>query len=304
MKKLLALLLSALILHSTSSYAQTLPALEFGKDFKGGAFYYAPAITYPLPLGSNTVAAAYSFRKLRSAYAGSAVQLTRLSDSTTQNIGFAPNNFDFDKATATAFCAATSCYVSTWYDQSGNGANLIPNNTNAVYTPSCQNGQPCITDNGTAYLTGTLASTVAADTFAIVANTSQMATSFWWGAIGVSTDYTGMLYSTGTSTAWSNRTVASTSHKGTEAISNSVTYRMIGTNNANLSSIYINGTKGTDDTSSVTLAPSNSLTIGASAGHSNMFSGILAEIIIFAPDLSITDSNTISLNQKTYWGTL
>lgn len=259
---------------------------------------------YPLPLNSDAVASAYSFRKLISAYSGYAAQLTRLSDSATMNIGFASDNCNFDKTTAATFCAATTCYVSTWYDQSGNSVNVTASNTNTVYTASCLNGQPCMTLNGTAYLGGTLASNVGADTIAMVASTTQMTSSFWAINVGTTTNYTGILFSTATNLLYSRREVAGTGVQGTIGISNNVPYRLIGTNNATLSSIYANGTKGTDDTSSQTLVPSNVLTIGESASHANALNGIVAETIIFAPDISITDSNTVSLNQKAYWGTM
>jgi len=70
----------------------------------------------------GTAAAAYSLRRLSSSYAGSDVAVTRSSDSTTANIGFVSNVLD--TATMMSFCASTTCKVSTWYDQSGNGVNL------------------------------------------------------------------------------------------------------------------------------------------------------------------------------------
>ena len=70
----------------------------------------------------GTAAAAYSLRQLSSSYAGSAITVTRSSDSTTANIGFV--NKALDTATLMSFCASTTCTVSTWYDQSGNGVNL------------------------------------------------------------------------------------------------------------------------------------------------------------------------------------
>ncbi len=73
--------------------------------------------TYP------NATAAYSLRKLRNAYSGSAVQLRRSSDSTTQNIGFDASG-NFDTTAAASFCGASTCYVATWYDQSGNTNNL------------------------------------------------------------------------------------------------------------------------------------------------------------------------------------
>lgn len=74
-------------------------------------------LTFTKPLDSITGAtAAYSLRKLRSAYAGSAVQLRRASDGALQNIGFTPNG-NFDKASALSFIGASSATVQKWYDQ-------------------------------------------------------------------------------------------------------------------------------------------------------------------------------------------
>jgi hypothetical protein len=66
--------------------------------------------------------AAYSLRKLRGAYAGSAIRVRRSSDNAEQNIGFV-NNF-LDTATLTSFCSGTNGFVKTWFDQSGNGLNF------------------------------------------------------------------------------------------------------------------------------------------------------------------------------------
>lgn len=77
----------------------------------------APPAQPPLDDAPNAIAA-FSFRKLRAAYAGSAVRLRRSSDSTEQDIGFSGD--DFDSASAAAFVGAGSGFVTTWYDQSGN----------------------------------------------------------------------------------------------------------------------------------------------------------------------------------------
>lgn len=65
--------------------------------------------------------AAYSLRKLRSAYTGSAIRVRRESDNTEQDIGFIDNVLD--TATLTSFCSGTNGFVKTWYDQSGNARN-------------------------------------------------------------------------------------------------------------------------------------------------------------------------------------
>lgn len=77
----------------------------------------------PLLLDTYTGAAfAYSFRKLRTAYAGSAVRIRRSSDNTEQDIGFSGNGFD--TTSASNFIGVGSGFIVTWYDQSGNGLDV------------------------------------------------------------------------------------------------------------------------------------------------------------------------------------
>jgi hypothetical protein len=68
-----------------------------------------------------SAAAAYSVRKLRSAYSGSAIRVRRSSDNTEQDIGFSSGNLD--TSALTSFCGSGNGFVTTWYDQSGNGRN-------------------------------------------------------------------------------------------------------------------------------------------------------------------------------------
>ena len=64
-------------------------------------------------------AAAYSLRLLDNTYTGDAIVVRRASDNTTQNIGFVNN--ELDTASLESFCSGTDGFVTTWYDQSGNG---------------------------------------------------------------------------------------------------------------------------------------------------------------------------------------
>lgn len=65
-------------------------------------------------------AAAYSLRKLRTAYTGSVIRVRRSSDNAEQDIGF--DSFDnLDTSTLSTFVGANNGFVTTWYDQSGNG---------------------------------------------------------------------------------------------------------------------------------------------------------------------------------------
>lgn len=62
---------------------------------------------------------ALSLRKVNALYTGNDINVTRASDSTSQGIGFANNLMN--TAALMVFCAATTCTVNTWYDQSGAG---------------------------------------------------------------------------------------------------------------------------------------------------------------------------------------
>jgi len=63
--------------------------------------------TYP------NAAVAYSLRKLRTAFMGSAIRVRRSSDNTEQDIGFVNN--ELDTSSLTTFCGAGNGFVTTWY---------------------------------------------------------------------------------------------------------------------------------------------------------------------------------------------
>ena len=85
-----------------------------------------------------SAAVAYSLRKLRNAYTGSAIRVRRSSDNTEQDIGFDVNG-NLDTVSLLAFCGAGNGFVTTWYDQSGNAQNA---------TMSTQANQPQIVSSG------------------------------------------------------------------------------------------------------------------------------------------------------------
>ncbi len=85
-------------------------------------------------------AAAYSLRLLDNTYTGDAIVVRRASDNTTQAIGFVNN--ELDTASLETFCSGTDGFVTTWYDQSGNG-------NDAAQASASE--QPQIVSSGTAY---------------------------------------------------------------------------------------------------------------------------------------------------------
>ena len=86
---------------------------------------------------------AFSLRKLRTAYAGSAIRVRRSSDNTEQDIGFAKNILDL--SSLLAFCGTGNGFVTVWYDQSGNGNNILQTSATS---------QPQIVASGSVLTTG------------------------------------------------------------------------------------------------------------------------------------------------------
>ena len=90
-----------------------------------------------------SAAAAYSLRKLRSAYTGSAIRVRRASNNAEQDIGFVNNVID--TSSLTSFCSGTNGFITTWYDQSGNGNNAIQ--STAANQPQIVSSGSVILDN-------------------------------------------------------------------------------------------------------------------------------------------------------------
>jgi len=105
----------------------------------------------------SNAAAAYSLRALNSQYKGPLIRVRRSSDNSEQNI-FALASGDLDIARLLTFVGAGSGYVTTWYDQSGNGRNA----TQATSTKQFRivdtgvletyDGKPCLSYVSTAEL--------------------------------------------------------------------------------------------------------------------------------------------------------
>ena len=88
-------------------------------------------------------AAAYSLQLLSSDYSGNCVTVRRASDNATLDIGFSNN--ELDTASLETFCTGTDGFITTWFDQSGNGLNA---------TQTTAANQPQIVSSGSVVLEG------------------------------------------------------------------------------------------------------------------------------------------------------
>jgi hypothetical protein len=66
-------------------------------------------------------AAAFSLRKLRTAYTGNAIRVRRSIDNIEQDFGFMQG--ELDTSALLSFCSTGNGFITVWYDQSGNGKN-------------------------------------------------------------------------------------------------------------------------------------------------------------------------------------
>jgi hypothetical protein len=89
-------------------------------------------------------AAAYSLRKLRTEYTGSAIRVRRASDSEEIDIGFSAS--ELDTSALTTFCSGTNGFVQTWYDQSGNARDATQETT--TFQPQIVSSGSVILENG------------------------------------------------------------------------------------------------------------------------------------------------------------
>lgn len=134
--RLLALLALALILPATiMMLAMTSTGIKvISPRPEGPCDIYAAG-------GSPCVAAHSTTRALYAAYNGPLYQVMRQSDGKTHDIGVvAPSANDAggyaDAAAQDAFCANTTCWITTLYDQSGKGNNLTQAPRGAFLGPS------------------------------------------------------------------------------------------------------------------------------------------------------------------------
>lgn len=102
-----------------------------------------PPVQLLLDLYPNATRA-YSLRKIRNLYSGSAIRVRRASDNAEQNIGFDING-NLDTAALTTFCSGTNGFVTIWYDQSGGSFDATQ--TTAINQPQIVSSGSVLTTN-------------------------------------------------------------------------------------------------------------------------------------------------------------
>jgi hypothetical protein len=260
----------------------------------------------PIPLLLDTYPSllAYSLRKLRTAYTGSAIRVRRESDNAEQDIGFVNN--ELDTASLSSFVGSSSASITKWYNQGSTGDVDNFNQTSA-------GSQPKFVLSGVTYTAGTLNKPTIYFNGGVDFNTSG-ATAF-----GAQNNATGFVVGQRTGGDNPGIFLASGSFK-LDLSSSSFQFDTGGGNttgsfgtawNTYTQGAFIRGNsnkayiKKVQSGTSNNTAASNLGTITLRSGTRSIFdlflAGYIGEIIVYSTDQS-ANLNTISDNQINYYG--
>lgn len=279
-----------------------------------GAQVFAPRVTSAAASGIldgiSNVAAAYSLRKLRSAYSGSAVRVRRSSDSTEQDIGFASDG-EFDSAAFSAFVGGGTGYVKTWYDQSGNGRDATQ--TTAGRQPqlvlSVFNSKTVIRASSASshflVATNAIPNTIANTIFSVSATSANQiagAALVKFGENAAGKRRSHIVWDPGSLSAkyyfsgYAANISSSISASSTQLIFSTVT-RSDGN-----TTVYTNGINRASGSLSLSSYTDSDLYIFSTSPSSEFLMGDIAEIIVFNDVLLASNHNTIGGNMATRYG--
>jgi hypothetical protein len=237
--------------------------------------------------------AAYSLRKLRTAYTGNCIRVRRTGDNVEQNIGFV-NNY-LDTAALKTFIGSVSGFITTWYDQAGS---RNATQTNAANQPNIISASNLTYRNGFVSLFFNTANNqdflsasriLSNDEFTIFGaasiNSPQVATILaqHTGATALNrTTFLGTTTDTIVSIFFNNGANRSVGTTNTYSINSTLSLFESESDNLGTTTIKLNGT-GTGTISGQTWTPLNTnTTIGAFGNGSQGITGYISEIIIYS----------------------
>jgi hypothetical protein len=235
-----------------------------------------------------------------------AVKIRRTSDNETCDLLIAPSGRLGNTAncsgsdngeTDVTFCASTTCFVNTLYDQSGNSHDATQSTTadQPQYTPNCIGTLPCMQFNGSAYfLAITLGSAVSQPlTVSTVVNRTGGTSNF--GQV-FSAASGGAIAAEFNNTTNTPRLYPGTTGANAAANDNayhSIQYFISGSS----SSFFIDGTSTSASSAAGTGTTTTSPNIGAD-GAGDYLTGNITEVALYASAIA----NAAMCHNQTYWG--
>jgi hypothetical protein len=264
--------------------------------------------------GLPASAAAYSVRRLRSAYAGALIRVRRSSDSTEQDIGYTLGG-NLNTTALTTFCGANSCFVTTWYDQSGNVRNATqgtPANQPRIVNAGAveiQGGRVCPLYDGTNDSLDPAGLPSAVSLFATIIASSSTVTWNSFGALFSDRSANGFIIHSNQGATTITPYVINSSVgfvAGNNFPSTTITNLNIyslGYDGATMTA-YSNGISGTGSASVISRS-GTSLTLTGIGKDSNIggrfLNGRIPEALYWTSNLILADRTVLVSSQKTYY---
>jgi hypothetical protein len=260
--------------------------------------------------------AAYSLRKLSTAYTGDAILVRRSSDNTTQSIGF-DGSGNLDISALTTFIGSGDAFVVTWYDQSGLGNHLTqaitanqPRIVNAGVVETL-NGKPAVFLNNS-FLTGSTSAFAYPNTInGVVGTNSSIATGVFLSigendGPGIGLGNIVGFGSTNYNITGIKGSVAYMPTASTLAINSTAVMTMNTLSGGSSTILKLNGIPLTitDGATAPPVAAASRIGIGHNgsvAGNSVMINSYVQEGVFFNSTLSSTQLQTLENNQNVYY---
>ena len=248
--------------------------------------------------------AAYSTRRLRTGYvANKAINVRRASDNAVLDVGFLANG-DLDVPSLTTFLAATTGFIVTWYDQSGNGLDVTQptpaNQPTVIISETTFNNRTAMS-----FLTATSQFLARAATPSIAQPITASLVSARTGSFTtaqniVASDSTAVtiFYQVNPNTIRANFGLSFNNTACSDLVAHAIAARANGVNACN---IVVDGIIGSN-TSGGTLGFTG-IRIGIGNAGLLPLTGIVGEAVVFPSLLSNADTLSLQDSQKVYWGT-
>lgn len=300
-----------------ANYLVGTPTTTAGQYARQCAYYLGTTWVLVAPTASSTsyvgpgdlvsgASAWYGLRGYNAAYASpgtnNAINIRRASDNTTKNIVIL-NTGALDVATAGTFCTSTTCFIATWYDQSGNGINATQattgNQPQLIF--SCFGSLPCVRFNGSTQTLGTGATpyypnlsqpytmTITVErTGAFTSQGDWFASAFPVIAIG--------------SASTANNAFMAAQSNVNETQSDSALHHDAAVFNGASSVLYVDDVSNTTSPGTSGIGTNNFFNIGSYDGSSDYFTGEICEIGVWPSGFTSANATSMCHNQYTYWG--
>lgn len=292
-------------------------------DIEGVVGYIPLLDTFP------SAAAAYSTRLLRLGYTGNCIRVRRSNDNSEQDIGFDLYG-NLDESSLSTFVGANNGFVTTFYDQSGNGRNATqttaanqPRIVNSGIIDKINNRPALIFDGSNDVLT--VASSTSAFNFlhngtesavVFVGNADVSTLTGYFGNNGISSGNVG--FCIGHDPTYAPYIFISRGSSGqivvaTTTVNNSISSSLFmiyadvdadNSTNSNRANLYINNSTSLNNTFGATATTNNAsfdFQIGSFGNNVAVLDGSVQELVLYSTNQSANRTN-IQNHLNTYYG--